>query len=85
MFKNIMKLASAAVLGLGVMLGGTATTQACDTYCYHQVWVTSYECRDVPYTVCVTEYDHCGHAYNTYKTLYRTIRVPFQKLVTVAY
>jgi hypothetical protein len=31
----------------------------------------------------VTRYDHCGRPYHVYKTVYRTVRVPVQRVVFV--
>jgi hypothetical protein len=51
----------------------------------HYKPVVCYEAREVPYTVCVTRYDHCGRPYHVEVTRYRTVTVRVTKLVKVCY
>ncbi len=84
-FTNLVKkVVCVAVIGLGLLGGMVGSANACEAG-YRQVWVTRYETHDVAYRVRVVNYDHCGTPYVTYTTAYRTVEVPVQKLVTVAY
>jgi hypothetical protein len=38
--------------------------------------VVTYRYEQVPYTVCVVRYDHCGNAYHADEVRYRTVQVP---------
>ena len=72
--RSVMVAAVLAISGLGPAV---ATVQASD-YCppsYRFEYVRCYEYRQVPYTVCVTRYDHCGRAYSVDVVQYRTEQV----------
>src|SRR5262249_40468162 len=43
--------------------------------------VTDYKIERQAYTVCVTEYDHCGKPYEVKKTCYRDVKVPCTRQV----
>jgi hypothetical protein len=77
-----------AMLAAGLVLGGFATSaQAGDCFTWEQVTcyecVTTYVCKQVPYTKTVCLYDHCGKPYHATKTFYRTVEVPVTKKVPV--
>ena len=74
-------LCGVALLGVGG--ANRPSASACERPCCVYRWVTIYEGRSVPYTVCVTRYDHCGHAYQVQLTRYRRVEVPVKKLVKV--
>jgi hypothetical protein len=78
-FSNFRGFVLAGCVTLASFLG-TAPARACD--CYY-VCVFTYECREVPYTVCVTKYDYCGRPYRVYEHRYQTVTVPVKKLVKV--
>ncbi len=74
-------VAAAVTLGLG---GAGGLAQACDCPPGYRVeTVVTYECRQVPYTVCETRYDDCGRAYQVSVTRYRTVRVAVTRQVLV--
>ena len=83
--KKMLKLAGVGMLCLGLFAGLSGAATACDTVCYKSVYVTTYESYQVPCTTYVTLYDHCGRPYQAARTYYKTVSVPVQKLVTVAY
>ena len=71
--RSLMLTAALAIASLD--MAGT-TLQASDCYpTYRYEWVQRVECRQVPYTVCVTRYDHCGRAYQAEVVRYRTEHV----------
>ncbi len=85
LFGNAMKkFVCVAALGMGLMGGMAASASACDVY-YKQVWVTRYETQEVAYQVRVVSYDCYGYPVVSYRTVYKTVEVPVQKLITVAY
>jgi hypothetical protein len=45
----------------------------------------TYVVKEVPYTLPITLYDHCGEPYTAYKTYYKTVQVPVVSYVKVAY
>jgi hypothetical protein len=73
-----------AVLFAGVLAASSSSAAACDPPCRYQKVVT-YACQQVPYQVCVIQYDHCGHPYHAYETRYREVQVPVVKWVKVCY
>jgi hypothetical protein len=75
----------AAVLAVSGLGPAVATVQASD-YCppsYRFEYVRCYEYRQVPYTVCVTRYDHCGCPYTVEVVQYRTVQVSVLKRTLV--
>jgi hypothetical protein len=81
MFKKYM-------LAVGLVLGGmSASAQAGDCYTWKKVCtyecVTTYVCKQVPYTKTVCTYDHCGNPIYTEKTFYKTVEAPVVKKVPV--
>lgn len=66
------------------LLAGSASvgTDGDCTPCYYKK-VVCYENQKVPYTVCVTRYDHCGRPYQVEVVRYRTVTVRVVKLVKV--
>src|SRR5690606_9210939 len=87
MFKSVQKLVFAGLIALGM---GVGSAQAGDFYyddchpCHYQKVVT-YVCKEIPYTRCITLYDHCGEPYTVHKTFYKTVHVPVVKYVKVCY
>lgn len=76
-------LSGAAFAGQGFGQGGYGQchdSNYCQPQCSYK-WITTYECRTVPYQVCIVKYDHCGNPYKVYVTKYREIQVPVRKLV----
>ena len=92
--KTIQKTMFAGVLAMGfngaAQAGGFGCSyQECDTYCEPVCvpvykWVTCYETRCVPKTICVTEYDCHGCPVVFHRTIEVKVRVAFQKRVRVA-
>ena len=82
MFKKFM-------LAAGLVLGGFASSASASDYCY--TWekvttyqcVTSYVCKQVPYTKTVCQYDYCGRPYHVQQTYYKTVEVPVVRQVPV--
>jgi hypothetical protein len=72
-------LLATAALGFG---GGRLHASDCAP-AYRYEWVLRYECRQVPYTVCETRYNHCGRPYHVEVIRYRTERVSVWQLVAV--
>jgi hypothetical protein len=79
-------IAMLAVITLGLTNAGT-TAQAGDYCppppCGHYETVLVKKCVEVPYTQCVTLYDHCGRPYQVEKEGVRLIEVTFRKRVFV--
>jgi hypothetical protein len=71
-------------LGAGTAQAGGFHYDECYHHCHYKKVVT-YVCKEVPYTKCITLYDHCGHPYTVHKTFYKTVHVPVVKLVKVCY
>jgi hypothetical protein len=100
MFKRFHQLLFAGMLVLGLGAGAAQAGEYChggyggyDNYGYAEepVYevryqkVVTYVCQEVPYTACITLYDHCGYPYTVHKTLYKTVHVPVVKYVAVNY
>jgi hypothetical protein len=81
MFKKCM-VAAAVVLG-----GFAPAARADECYTWEKVatyeYVTTYVCKQVPYTKTVCLYDHCGKPYHVEKTFYKTVKVPVTKKAPV--
>jgi hypothetical protein len=92
MLKRTLPLIGTLCLTFGSvgLFGGTASaSDYCPpkTYCQPKVCyqtVTVCETRVVPYTVCETRYDECGHCYQVTVTRYRTVQVQVTRQVPVA-
>lgn len=93
MFKRLQKALFAGLLVMGV---GAGAAQAGDfgyghgfgyDDCHHVEYrkVVTYVCKEIPYTACITLYDHCGEPYTVHKTLYKTVHVPVVKYVAFGY
>ncbi len=87
MFAKFQRLLIAGSMVLGL---GAGAAQACDGYGndYHACRyerVVDYVSREVPQTICVTLYDHCGYPYTVHKTIYRVVSVPVVRYVAVNY
>ena len=80
--RGIIVVAVAVLLNLGFT---ASATEPCCTYkkvvCDETVvvWVA----KEVPHTVEVVKYDHCGKPYTVCVTNYKTIQVPVKKTVQV--
>ncbi|MBW3599682.1 MAG: hypothetical protein KY475_20730 [Planctomycetes bacterium] len=90
MFKRFQKVLFAGLMVLGLGAGSAQAGGYGYGYddCYHDVQyrkVVTYVCREVPYTRCITLYDHCGHPYTVHKTFYKTVHVPVVKYVAYGY
>ena len=90
-FQSFRFVAGAAVVALGLVSGLGTTSHAADcnygtapSVAYHLAYEVSYETRQIPYTVSLTQYDHCGRAVSVERTLYHSVRVPVKKIVLVA-
>jgi hypothetical protein len=89
MFKRFQKVLLAGVVALGV---GAGSAQAGDFGfgydCHHEIGyekIVTYVCKEIPYTRCITLYDHCGEPYTVHKTFYKTVHVPVIKYVPISY
>ena len=86
MFRTIKRVFVAAVLAAGI---GIATPAHASSYChapqYHLKTVTVYQDVRQPYVGYVTKDDHCGHPYVARVVAWKTVRVPVQKTVRVAW
>jgi len=94
---KITKTLGFGALLAGLFVGFAGSASACDSYApascpvayagpqYHDVWVVTYETRQVPYTAYVTVYDDCGHPVQVERTFWRTVSVPVRRLTTVAF
>ncbi len=89
MFKSFQKILFAGLITLGVGIGSAQAGDFGfgydDCYACHYRKVVTYVCREIPYTRCITLYDHCGEPYTVHKTFYKTIHVPVVKYVKVCY
>ena len=79
-FGGLLALGSLATFGTTAQAGGYGYGH--QPRCHYE-WVVCYETRQVPYTQCITLYDHCGYPYQVTKTFWRTIQVPVKKQVLV--
>ena len=86
MFHTIKRAVVAAVLTSGI---GIAIPAHASSYChapqYHLKTVTVYQNVRQPYACYVTKYDHCGHPYVARIVAWKTVRLPVQKTVRVAW
>ncbi len=78
---------AAAVLGVAMIAGSTALAGDYNCPppppCGHFETVLVTKCIDVPFTRCVTVYDHCGRPYQVEKVGVRTVEVTVRKRVFV--
>ena len=81
--RSLVLAAGLVVAGLGLGATGAQASDYCPTYRYE--WVQRCEYRQVPYTVCITRYDHCGYAYTVHVTRYRSESYTVWRQVRVAY
>ncbi len=95
MFKRVRKSLFAGLIAVGVLASVAGSAVAgdygygygyddCHQHCHYKKVVT-YVCHEVPYTRCITLYDHCGEPYTVHKTFYKTVHTPVVKYVKVCY
>ena len=82
------KLALAFVLGIAALGAAAPQTALAGTYhqprtTYRYKTVTKWVTKQVPYKKQVVLYD-CGKPYTTYKTYYKTVKVPVTYKVRVS-
>ena len=83
--RGIIVVAVAAVLNFSLITNSASATEPCCTYkkvvCDETVvvWVA----KQVPYTVEIVKYDHCGKPYTVCVTCYKDVSCPVQKCVPV--
>ena len=81
----------ASIVALAVQTGGIATSRAADcdyntqpTVSYYWAYQISFQTRQVPVTITVTQRDYCGRAVAVQKTVLQSVQVPVKTLVLVA-
>ncbi|QVL34007.1 hypothetical protein KIH39_08905 [Telmatocola sphagniphila] len=84
MFRVLKLSCAAAVCVLGLSVGNSAKADECGCgYVMKKITicepVVCYETRQVPYQACITQYDHCGKAYETHVTRYREVQIKVTK------
>jgi len=83
LLNRVRLLAMGATLGVVGLSGLASPASACEAEHVSYRRVITYETRTQDYVVCVTRYDHCGHAYNAYETRTRLVSVPVASWVRV--
>ena len=83
-FKNLVAGGIAAA-AISTVPTPALASHDCPSSAYRYQTVTVYESVQVPYTVAITKYDHCGRAYTVKTTRFKTIRRPITHKVVRRY
>lgn len=84
-FINVRNLFVAAALATGLAFTSAASAGSCHAPRYFYKTVITWKLIEEPVYDYVTLYDHCGKAYTETVISYRTVKVPVETLVKVAY